>query len=623
MPRPTGHRSADVRDEIRQRINLVDLVSAHVALKKAGRQYKGLCPFHAEKTPSFHVDPERGLFFCFGCHAGGDAFDFVMRTANQSFPEALAALADRAGVPLERTPEDARDRSEREQILRALDAAAAFYRAQLATSDGERVRAYLQGRGVSAQIVEEFGLGYAPPGWDGVLRALAAKGYEAAVLERAGLTQARADGSGYFDLLRQRLIFPIQDLQDRTVAFGGRALDPEATPKYLNSRESQTFQKGRLLYALNRARDAIRETGEIVVVEGYMDALACHQAGVRNAVATLGTALTLDQVLLLKRFTARVVLVYDADSAGRMASERGGQLFEEAELPARVAVLPSGLDPDAFLRREGPLKFRTILADALTMFDYQVSLAESRHDARSLEGRVALADELLPVVDLVANPVRQSEYLRAIAQRFDLSEDALRQRLAIRRRPGRAAPRGPAPAVIPAGRRRWEAERLLIRIMAQDAAARGAVARALGADDFHDPLHRQLAEVMLADEDASADALRDRLGAGESQAVLMQLLFEPPGVEDKDRELVVRETVRVLSRMPLEEERRRLLRAIAEAQAGGDEDQVTALQAAFLALRERGQDGSGDRPQRVDERVSGKGGEEHGAEEGAGPGGSR
>ncbi|MGH2452273.1 MAG: hypothetical protein ACRDF5_00695, partial [bacterium] len=246
-----------------------------------------------------------------------------------------------------------------------------------------------------------------------------------------------------------------------------------------------------------------------------------------------------------------------------------------------------------------------------------------RHDARSLEGRVALADELLPVVDLVANPVRQSEYLRAIAQRFDLSEDALRQRLAIRRRPGRAAPRGPAPAVIPAGRRRWEAERLLIRIMAQDAAARGAVARALGADDFHDPLHRQLAEVMLADEDASADALRDRLGEGEGQAVLMQLLFEPLGVEDKDKELVVRETVRVLNRMPLEEERRRLLRSIAEAQAGGDEEQVTALQSAFLALRERGQEGSEDRSQRVEERVSGKGGEEHGAEEGAGPGGKR
>ncbi len=546
-----------------------------------------------------------------------------MRIANQSFPEALAALAERAGVPLERGPEEARDRGEREQLLRALDAAATFYRAALADRGGETARAYLARRGVSDEIVRRFGLGYAPPAWDGLLRALAAKGYDAALLDRAGLIQARSEGGGHFDLLRHRLIFPIEDLQDRTVAFGGRALDREATPKYLNSRESPAFQKGRLLYALNHAREAIRESGEVVVVEGYMDALAAHQADVRNTVATLGTALTLDHVLLLKRFAGRVMLVYDADTAGRLASERGAQLFEEAELPARVAVLPAGLDPDAFLRGEGPGKFRTILENALTMFDYQIVLAESRHDARSLEGRVGLADELLPVVELVANPVRQSEYLRAIAQRFDLSEEALRQRLAARRRPGRAAPRIPAPAPVPAGRRRGEAERLLIRIMAQDPGARAAIARELDADDFQDPLHRRLAAAMLEDEDASAETLRDRLEEGESRELLMQVLFDPLGVEEKQKERVVAETVRLLRRMPLDEERRRLLRAIAEAQAAGDEEKVTALQSAFLTLRDRAQEGGAGGRQRFDDARVGKGGEEHGAEEGAGPGTGR
>jgi DNA primase len=610
VPRPTRHRARDERDEIRQRLNLVELISGHVALKKAGRQYKGLCPFHAERTPSFHVDPERSLFYCFGCHAGGDAFDFMMRIANQSFPEALAALAERTGVPLERTPEDARDRSEREQVLRALDAAAAFYRAALAGRSGETARDYLTRRGVRPETVEGFGLGYAPSAWDGLLRALAAKGYEAAVLDRAGLVAARAEGAGHFDLLRHRVIFPIEDLQDRTVAFGGRALDREATPKYLNSRESAAFQKGRLLYLLNRAREAIRETSEVVVVEGYMDALACHQAGVRNAVATLGTALTLDHALLLKRFAGRVTLVYDADAAGRLASERGAQLFEEAELPAAVAILPAGADPDGFLRREGPEKFRTILDSALSMFDYQVQLAELRHDARTLEGKVALADELLPVVSLVANPVRQSEYLRAIAQRFDLSEEALRQRLASRRRPGRRGAGESETGMAPPTPARWKAERFLLHLMVQEAPVREVVREELSVIDFLDPLHRKIVEVLL-DEDAPAEVLRERLPDQESAELLNRLLFEPLATEEKDRDKVQTDSIDFFRIERLKEERRRIQRALKDAQAAGDEEQVSQLQSAFLALRERGQAGDGERGT--------KGGEEHGAEKGAGP----
>ncbi len=544
------------------------------------------------------------------CGRGGDVFDFMMAITNQPFPEALAALAERAGIPLERTEEETRDRSEREQILRALDAAAAFYRASLAGPSGAAARDYLTRRGVRPETVERFGLGYAPTGWDGLLRALAAKGYDAAVLDRAGLVQARAEGGGHFDLLRHRLIFPIEDLQDRTVAFGGRALHRESTPKYLNSRESAAFQKGRLLYLLNRAREAIRETGAVVVVEGYMDALACHQAGVRNAVATLGTALTLDHVLLLKRFAGRAVLVYDADAAGRLASERGAQLFEEAELPAAVAVLPAGADPDAFLRREGPEKFRTILDDALSMFDYQVQLAELRHDAKTLEGKVAIADELLPVVLLVLNPVRQSEYLRAIAQRFDLSEEALRQRLASRRRSDRRGSGESMTGMAPPTPARWKAERFLLHLMVQEAPARDAVRDELVVDDFLDPLHRKLVQV-LWDEDAPAETLRERLPDQESAELLNRLLFEPLGAEEKDRDKVQADSIEFFRTERLREERRRIQQALKEAQAAGDEAQVTRLQSDFLALREREQGGSAER--------QAKGGEEHGAEKGAGP----
>jgi DNA primase len=574
----------DARDEIRQRINLVELVSQHVALKKAGRQYKGLCPFHQEKTPSFHVDPERGLWYCFGCSQGGDAFDFVMRTGNLSFPEAMEQLAARTGVRLERTPEEARSASEREQVLRALDAAAAFYREHLAGKEGEAARAYLQRRGVDFQTARHFGLGYAPQAWDALLRHLRGRGYPPEVLERAGLVAARPGGEGYYDFLRHRLVFPIQDLQGRTVAFGGRALD-EATPKYLNTRESPVFNKGRTLYALNWAREAIRETGEVVLVEGYMDALTCHQFGIRNAVASLGTALTLDHVLLLKRFAPRAVVVYDPDAAGRAASERGLQLFEEGEVPVRVAVLPAGSDPDAFLRREGPEKFRTILADALPVFEYLVAQALTRHDPRTVEGKVGLVDELVPVLGAVANPVRQSEYLRALAERFAISEDALRQRLAATRRSGRGAAQ-PPDAFAVRGTKRHRAERLLLHMMVQAPEIRRRVRRDLSAEDFRDSLHRNLARVLLQ-TDEPAEVLRDRLPDEASATLLTQLLFEDHGVAEKDRERVLRGNVRTIRQADLEEQLQTLRQRLAAAEAAGRQEEVADLQRAILEVRQR------------------------------------
>jgi DNA primase len=573
---------AAAKEEIRQRINLVDLVSQHVALKKAGRQYKGLCPFHQEKTPSFHVDPERNLYFCFGCHAGGDAFDFVMRIGNLTFPEALEQLAARAGVRLERTPEERQDRSEREQMLRALDAAAAFYREQLAGEAGRDARAYLRERGVNDETVRRFALGYAPPAWDGLLRHLRGRGYATALLERAGLVQPRSGMEGHYDFLRHRLVFPIQDLQDRTVAFGGRALD-EATPKYLNSRESPAFNKGRMLYALNWARDAIREAGEVVVVEGYMDVVTSHQFGIRQAVASLGTALTTDHVMLLKRFAPRAVVVYDADAAGRAASERGLLLFEDAEMPVRVAVLPAGRDPDAFLRREGPEKFRTILGTALSVFEYQVAQALERHDPRSMEGKVALVDEILPVIRLVANPVRQSEYLRALAERFRVSEDALRQRLAAFRRPDRGAGARPEPLSV-SGTRRERAEEELIHILVQEPEAREAARGVLSDEEFLNPVLRDLAHALLF-EDAPIEVLRERLRDDEGARLVTRFLFEPPKADlRRGPQEALTEAVRALRRVKFEEERRRLQRALEEAQAAGDEERVQELQRAKLAL---------------------------------------
>jgi DNA primase len=573
----------EVKEEIRRRTDILALVGAHASLKKSGRYYKGLCPFHQEKTPSLHVDPDRGFFHCFGCGAGGDIFDFLMRTGSLTFMEAAHELARRAGVIIETSPEAARRASEREQILRALDAAQEYFRAMLAGPRGTKARDYLAQRGLGRETVHRFGLGYAPPGWDGLLGALRAKGYSPAVLEAAGLIAARQGGDGYFDMFRDRVTFPIVDLQDRVVAFGGRALE-DVEPKYLNSRESPAFAKGRLLYALGQAREAIRERGEVVIVEGYMDALACHEFGFGHAVASLGTALTGEQVALLRRFVPRVVLVYDADPAGRAAAERGLQLCEEAELTARVAVLPGGEDPDAYLRKHGAEAFGRTVAGALPMFEYWVQAATGRHDPATREGRIALIDEMLTVIQSVANPVRTAEYLRALAERFGLPEDALRQRLRSRKRAAR--PSGPEPGVpAPRGdRAREEAERLLLHLMVQEPQRRTEIAAGLRPESFATSVHRTLAAALFAAPEGEVSDVREGLDDA-AAALLARWAFEAPPVTARDKDRAVADAVRYLTHHePVAAERERVWAAIQAAQAIGDEEELRRLQAAYAGL---------------------------------------
>lgn len=584
-----GFVAAEVKDEIRRRIDILALVGAHASLKKSGRYYKGLCPFHQEKTPSFHVDPERGLFHCFGCGAGGDIFDFVMRTGGLSFMEAAQELARRAGVRLETSPEAARRASEREQILRALDGARVYFRAMMATR-GEKARAYLTRRGVTAEVASRFHLGYAPPGWDGLLVALQGKGYTPAVLEQAGLVAAKQGGDGYYDVFRDRLIFPILDLQERVVAFGGRALD-DAEPRYLNSKDTPAFSKGRVLYALGSAREAIRERGEILVVEGYMDALACHQFGFHNAVASLGTALTADQVAILRRFAPRVVLVYDSDRAGEAATERGLSLCEEADLWARVVVLPDGEDPDSYLRTRGREAFSRLVEAALPMFEYRVDLAARRHDVGTREGKVALVDEVLTAIQSVANPVRAAEYVRALAERFDVPEDALRLQLRARRRVGRAAASATGAPAPGRDRAREEAERLLLHLMVHEPSRRMVVARSLLSESFSTPAHKSLAAALFAAPEGDVGTIREGL-EDDAALLLARLAFEPPPVTDRDKERALADAMRYLTETePAAAARERMWEAIKAAQATGDEVELRRLQAAYAQMIAAGRRG--------------------------------
>ena len=572
----------EVTDEIRRRVNILDVVSAHVTLRRAGRNYKGLCPFHSEKTPSFTVDPERGFFYCFGCHAGGDVFDFIMRTGALTFGEARQELAERAGVRLEQSPRDEQASGERERLLRVVAEAAAFFQTQLRGPAGEGARRYLVARRVDPAIQEAFRLGFAPPGWDNLIRALHPRGFAAAALEQAGLAVARPAGGGHYDALRDRLIFPIHDLQGRPVAFGGRVLD-DGTPKYLNTRETLLFTKGKTLYALGEARETIRETGEAVVVEGYMDALACHQYGIRHAVASLGTSLTLDQVLLLKRFASRAVLVYDADAAGVGAAERGLDVFDQAELPVRVAVLPGESDPDALLRRDGPEAFRGICGGALPIFDYKLALASRRFDGKTVEGKVGIVNEIGQLINMVSNPVRQGEYVRLLADHLGVREDAIRAQLrrigGVRPEGGGARPQAEAqPASDASGRAVTERELLHLLVVEPEAgeSLRGQIAPEM----FIGAAHRELAAALLAEEAAGAGEpgrLRERLRSEAAISLLSRFLIAEPPAGDRRR--AAEDCAQRLRKFRLQEQVDALRGAVEQAERAGDGARLGTLTA--------------------------------------------
>jgi DNA primase len=457
--------------------------------------------------------------------------------------------------------------------------AAAFFRAQLTGEAGNSARRYLASRGVDPQTQEIFQIGFAPPGWDHVLRALHARGFGSEVLEQAGLVVARTGGEGHYDALRERVVFPIHDLQGRPTAFGGRALG-DGTPKYLNTRETPLFVKGKTLYALDKARGAIRESGDAVVVEGYMDAVTCHQFGVRNAVASLGTALTLDQVLLLKRFASRAVLVYDADTAGEEAAERGLLVCEQAELPARVAVLPGGADPDAFLRSRGPEALRRALEEARPIFEYRLEVAWKRHDPRTVEGKVGIVDEISRLISTVANPVRQAEYVRLLAERLEVREDAIRGqvRRAARRDdgPSSGAPVDVRP--VPEATARAGAERLLLHLLVADASVREAFHGVVEPGLFREAGHRDLAETLLAPDTRGANPgrLRERLREETAVSLLSRFLIAEPPPGDPLR--TAEQCVQRIRRLDLQERVEELLGLLGDADRAKDHPRVEALQ---------------------------------------------
>jgi len=395
-------------EEIKSRVDIVDLISDYLSLKKSGQNWKGLCPFHTEKTPSFTVSPAKQIYHCFGCGSGGDIFSFLLKYENLTFPEALGTLAKRAGVTLKEFKKSTTKAGEKETLLSMHKDALSFFMQSLKKNPG--AAEYLKRRRIDFRTQGLFSLGYAPKSWDSLMKFLQKKGYKAETINKAGLVVRGK--KGFYDTFRDRIIFPISDLKGDVVAFGGRTING-SEPKYLNSPETIIFNKGKVLYGLNFARNSIKKTGYALFVEGYMDVLAVSLNGFPNTVASMGTALTPEHGKLIKRFTEDAILAFDSDASGIRAAKSAAGILLESGINVKVIVFPGEDDPDSFLENNGKEAFAKLLEHPLSIVDFLTMQNMDKH---------LLAREVLEIIDKVPNKVLQGVYIKALSEKLNVGE---------------------------------------------------------------------------------------------------------------------------------------------------------------------------------------------------------
>ena len=499
------HYTEDIIEEVRARTDIVDLVSQYVKLQKKGSSYFGLCPFHNEKSPSFSVNRDKQMYYCFGCGAGGDAYAFLMEYENCTFPEAMQQLARQAGVDLPAMEESREDRAKsdyKSALLGVQKAAAAFYHYQLKQSCGAQAMEYLTNRGLTPETIHQFGLGFAVK-TGGLYRYLKSKGFRDELLKDSGLFQAD-ERRGMYDKFWNRVIFPITDVQNRVIGFGGRVMG-DGKPKYLNSPETQIFDKGRNLYGLSRARSSRKKN--IIICEGYMDVIAMHQAGFTNAVASLGTALTAGHASLLRRYAQEALLIYDSDEAGIKAAQRGIPLLRDAGIHAKVVDLSPYKDPDEFIKAQGGEAFQQRLAQAENSFLFQARMLEREYDLADPQGKTdffrAVAARLLEFADAL----ERDNYIEAIAQKYRVPKERLHKTVNSLAMTGAGMPkrqeiRSPAARKKEDGENaREKAQKLMLAWMVNQPGIFGQAKAYLKPEDFTTPLYRRVAELLYEQQE--------------------------------------------------------------------------------------------------------------------------
>jgi DNA primase len=552
-------------EKVKQQADIVRVIDEYVRLKKTGQNFTGLCPFHQEKTPSFAVHPVRQIYHCFGCGAGGDVFKFVMELDKSTFPEAVRTVAEKCGIPIprprERSPEERRENQQRSALIEMHREAAALFARQLQEGpEGKVALAYLEDRGLDRQTMARFGLGYALSSGDALLRQLKSK-YPEALLEASGLVSRDQSGSGrLYDRFRRRIMFPIANDSGKIVAFGGRAMGDDM-PKYMNSPETPIYSKSNLLYHLDRAKEAIRQNDSAILVEGYMDAIAVARAGIVNVVASCGTSLAEPQIKLLGRFTRRVIVNYDPDTAGQAATERSLALLLEKEFDVHVLSLPGKADPDKFLKEQGADAYRKLLAQAPPYLDYLIGRARQM-DRTTAAGKIASLNFLMPYLQRMPNRLLRSEWATRIASELRVDEPVLREALrrAAAERRSEVKPKAEllGSAVRPV-------ERRLMQMLMEAEGFREKLARTLVAEELHRGLETErIFEVLVSKVGERPDAATLAANLEErDRRVLFETLFETTAEATWEE---AESCLAVLRSRPVERELAELQRKI-EAQA--------------------------------------------------------
>jgi DNA primase len=517
-------------DRVRSQTDIVQVISEYLTLKKAGSNFRALCPFHKEKTPSFNVNPAKQIFHCFGCGVGGNVFSFLMRHEGFAFPEAVRFLAERVGIEIKQGQTAPGQGEIRERLFELYEYARRFYHQCLLKSPkAEGARKYLEQRQLSEKAIETFSLGYAPKEWDSFLSAARRKGFKPDLLLEGGLAKKSAEGRVY-DAFRNRVMFPIWGLSAKVIAFGGRTLGDDKA-KYINSPETAIYHKGNILYNLNRAKKEISNKDSVIVVEGYTDAIRLVLGGVENAVASSGTAFTQAQARLLKRYAGEVVLVFDSDSAGVQAAGRGIEVLLGQDLAVRVAVLPSGQDPDEFVLENGAEAFRGVVEESRNFIEFHVESALAGKSGAEVEQRIKTANTLALLVGKIPDPIRREEYLRLVASKLDMKPEVL----------AKASQKGASGDKIEEEvthferrlRREEKEYLLLVRMLIERPERIGRVREHLDAGSIQSEPLRELFEVVFRCEGESIEesALLGEIRSEEAQQMLSKLMFDKIGPE--------------------------------------------------------------------------------------------
>jgi DNA primase len=582
----------EIISRVIDRCDIVDAVSSYIPLKRVGRNFKACCPFHNEKTPSFIVNPDKQIFHCFGCGAGGNVVSFIMKQEHMEFPEAVRFLAQRVNVVIPSSDTSVPHMANiRQAILRVNALAVQFFHKFLISDQSvatQKALDYLHRRKVEQGTIRKFQLGLAPDRWDALLTYLKSEGIPLSLMEKAGLIIPREGGRGYYDRFRNRVMFPIFDTRAHCRAFGARALDEAIADgqgaKYINSPETIIYTKGHHLYGFHLSRQAIAEEDSVIIVEGYLDCLIPYQAGIYNVVASLGTALTVDQIRLLRRYTPNVVMLFDMDPAGEAAMMRSLDILLEEGMSVKVATLEDGEDPDSFVRRYGAKAFRERIAGAQKLFDYKLTVLLKRFDKQAAEGKAKIAGEMLPTVYRCKNDLIKADYLKSLAHVLDISEhiliqeynkvgQTLSQRISVRLREQAAGNQARARVV----------ERSLLKLILEKENVIPKARAEVTLLDFQDAQIRfVLAKIFALFEQGRKTDTRSLISSFENPDI--QQMLSGIVAEEEIRgnwEKVYEDCIIRIKHDRLKWQRQRILQQIQEAEVAGDARSVDELTRQF------------------------------------------